>query len=132
MTENALYEQIARYLNLKHPGIIYHFDLSGVNNASKYTRALYGRLNRRAWPDLFVAHIQLVHENYGLFLELKREGTRLKKRSGEWASDHIAEQAGMMLDLRAEGYSADFAVGFDQAVAKIEAYLQGDDVNKLF
>lgn len=121
MKEAQLYEQLARYLNLKHPKVLYHFDLAGVNNPSKYSRSLYGRLNARAWPDLFIASPWL-HRS-GLFLELKRDGTRIFKRDGAFASEHIAEQAAVLVQLRAAGYWADFACGYDQAVERIEAYL---------
>ena len=125
-SEANLYEQIAQYLNLKHPNVLYHFDLSGVNNPSKYTRSLYDRLNRRAWPDLYIAKPTLAEHGYitpGLFIELKREGTRLKKKNGEWVSEHIAEQAAILDALSDVGYYATFAVGFDEAVFYIEAYL---------
>lgn len=61
----------------------------------------------------------------GLFLELKREKTRLKKKDGTWASPHIAEQAEMLEQLRARGYGAEFAVGFDEAKEIIDNYLGG-------
>lgn len=32
----------------------------------------------------------------GLFIELKRNGTHIKKRDGSYASDHIAEQAKLL------------------------------------
>lgn len=60
----------------------------------------------------------------GLFLELKRDGTRLKKKSGEWANEHIAEQAELLHILRQKGFSAEFAVGFDEAKKIIDEYLK--------
>lgn len=59
----------------------------------------------------------------GLFLELKKDGTRLKKKNGEWASDHIAEQAEVLEQLRIRGYCTKFAVGFDEAKKIIDEYL---------
>lgn len=59
----------------------------------------------------------------GLMIELKRENTRLKKKNGEWASDHIAEQAKMLARLTEKGYRAEFAVGFDEAKRIIDEYL---------
>src|SRR4051794_30674921 len=105
MRETDLYEQLARYLNLKYPRVVYHFDLSGLWTPSHQLRNLYGRLNARAWPDLFIAQPCMVggvplstaaprdwvYEETsfgGLFLELKREGSKLKKRDGSWASPH--------------------------------------------
>lgn len=61
--------------------------------------------------------------DYGLFLELKKEGTRLKKKNGEWATEHIAEQAKVLEKLRQRGYCAEFAVGFEEAKRIIDGYL---------
>jgi len=125
MKEVDLYEQLARYLNVKHPSVLYHFDLAGVNNPSPYTRSLYGRLNKRAWPDLFIASPHFLRGDGGYFLELKKEGTRIYKRDGSLVADrHIQEQAHMLQHLREHGYRADFGVGYDQSVELIEAYLQ--------
>lgn len=59
----------------------------------------------------------------GLFIELKADGVRLKKKNGEWADDHIAEQAEILEELRQAGYCAEFAVGFEEAVKIITKYL---------
>ena len=47
---------------------------------------------RRAWPDMFIAEPMprcvdgsWNHEYNGLFIELKKEGTRIKKKNGEYA-----------------------------------------------
>lgn len=132
MKEDNLYEQLAQYMSLKHPKLngLWHFDLAGVNNPSRKTRGLYSRLNTRGWPDFFLAKTALMPGTMiaytGLFLELKRDGTRIKKKTGEWASDHIAEQAETLKRLQDEGYVAMFAVGFDEAVLMIESYLQSN------
>lgn len=64
---------------------------------------------------------------FGLFLELKKEGTRLKKKNGDWATEHIAEQAEVLEKLRERGYGAEFAVGFAEAKKMIDGYLGGKD-----
>lgn len=150
MTELELQAQVADYLRLQYPDVLFHSDVgSGIKltmgQAVKQKRLQGGR---RAWPDLFVAvgrgeHIKRGHDeppkfgNYvcspvpgidmyvccGLMIELKREGTRLKKKSGEWASDHIAEQAEVLSKLRENGYAAEFACGFDEAKKIIDEYL---------
>ncbi len=135
MHETDLYEQLAQYLNMKYPGALYHFDLMGVHNPSPVSRGLYSRLNGRAWPDLFIAEPVFMPSSInvyrGLFLELKRAGTRLQKRSGEWASQHIAEQAKLLLDLQDRGFVAQFAVGLDEAVSLIESYFLGTPIQQL-
>jgi hypothetical protein len=122
-TETALYEQIAKYLNLKHRGVLYRFDQGGMWTSSHKARNLYGRLNSRAWPDLFLAKPVTDTPCAGLFLELKREGTRIQTKAGRWANPHIEEQAAVLDQLRDAGYYCEFAVGFTQAVAYIDAYL---------
>lgn len=129
--EEVLYQQLAKYLNAQYPDVIYHFDLSGVNNPSQYTRNLYGWLNARAWPDLFIAK-PYIYQNAsgeelvmnGLFLGLKREGTRVYKKDDVTpASPHVAEQLKKLDQLHDAGYEAYIAVGFDEARAYIDDYL---------
>jgi len=67
----------------------------------------------------------LVGVTSGLFIELKREGTRIKKKDGSWANEHVAEQSAVLEKLRAAGYAAEFAVGLNDALKKIDDYLGG-------
>lgn len=122
-TEAQIYEQVASWMRYQHPGVAFHMDLAGVHNPSPRTRALYGRVNRRAWPDLVVAEPRAGYG--GLYLEIKKDGTRIKKRNGDWASPHIEEQAEVLHELRTAGYVADFSVGFEQTKQMISSYLNG-------
>ena len=145
MTEAELQIQVAEYLRLQYPDVLFHSDFgSGIKltpgQAVKQKRQNGGR---RAWPDMFIAqpileenvvHMGLVDKNRfrdafslflrgGLFLELKREGTRILKKNGEWASNHIKEQAFVLELLRRRGYQAEFVCGFDEAKETIDEYL---------
>lgn len=137
MTEAELQEAVANYLVRQYPDVMFHSDFgSGIKltpgQAKKQKRQNGGR---RAWPDMFIAgtscFIELwdkgkvvpVYDKLGLFLELKKEGTRLKKKNGEWATEHIAEQAKVLRELRMCGYCAEFAVGFEEAKKIIDEYL---------
>lgn len=130
-TEIDLYEQLALYMNVQYPGVIYHFDLSGLWTPSHKARNLYGRLNKRAWPDLFIAHMRQGAAGPGswcggLFLELKKDSTVLFKKDGSMrANPHHLEQAKMLESLRMQGFFAEFAVGFDQAKELIDNYIRG-------
>lgn len=137
MTESQIQEALADYLRLKHPDVLFHSDFGSGVKLTMGQAVRQKRLNggRRAWPDMFIAEPQfkvirindpnlVTRQYHGLFIELKKEGTRLKKKNGEWASDHIAEQAKVLSELRASGYEAQFAVGYDEAVAIIENYLR--------
>ena len=136
MKEEVLQQQVADYLRLQYPKVIFHSDFGSGTKLTMGQAVRQKRLNggRRAWPDMFIAEPMEVdfgqpswRRYAGLFIELKKEGTRIVKarKPDEWASDHIAEQADLLRKLRAKGYVAEFAVGFDEAKQIIDDYLGG-------
>lgn len=121
---------------MQYPTIPYHFDLSGLWTPSHKQRNLYGRLNKRAYPDLFIAAPsaqeyeflvdarRMMRPYSGLFLELKRDGTVLHKKDGSLrANPHHIEQATVLQSLEQQGFMAVFAVGYEQATRIIDEYL---------
>lgn len=139
MREIDLQQQVADYIRLQYPGAIFHSDFGSGIKLTMGQAIKQKRLNggRRSWPDMFIAEQSVRHEdvsdhkiyewNYaGLFIELKREGTRIFKKDGKLVSDeHIREQFDMLMDLRARGYAAEFACGFDEAKKLIDDYMKG-------
>lgn len=130
MTESELQVAVADYIRLRYPNVLFHSDFgSGIKltqgQAMKQKRQNGGR---RGWPDMFIANRRYDLENcveyHGLFLELKKDGTRLHKKDGSWATEHIAEQAETLQALQDRGYETYFAVGFEEAKAIIDEYLQ--------
>lgn len=76
---------------------------------------------------------KLRHSN-GLYLELKKDGEtlypgpqakkRYKSKDGkEYKTSHLREQADVLDDLRSADYCAEFAIGYDEALRFIHAYL---------
>ena len=135
MSETELQVMVADYIKLAYPDVLFHSDFgSGIRltpgQAKKQKRQNGGI---RGWPDMFIAEPtwdKNRNKDYrGLFIELKKDGTRLKKRNGEWASEHIAEQNEMLERLEFRGYAAHFAIGFDEAKKIIDNYLGGKDGN---
>lgn len=141
MNEADLQVMVADYLRIQYPDVLFHSDFgSGIKltmaQAVKQKRQNGGK---RAWPDMFIAEPlelpkapqgimgvpECTNYRFGLFIELKKANTRLKKKNGEWASDHIAEQAEVLERLRFRGYEAEFAVGFEEAKQIIDDYLKG-------
>ena len=124
MKESELQVMVADYLCLHYPKVIFHSDFGSGIKLSFYQASLQKRQNggRRAWPDMFIAHPNKKYA--GLFLELKRDGVRLKKRDGGYSSPHLSEQAKVLTRLNHEGYLAKFAVGFNEAKRIIDAYLE--------
>ena len=127
MREHEMYIQIADYMRYQYPEVIYRFDLAAdlklsIGQAKKHKR-LQGR---RGYPDLFVAEARRLGDRYyaGLFIELKKAGTRIYRKDGRLVSDaHIREQFDMLEQLRQRGYMAEFACGFDEAKKIIDEYL---------
>ncbi len=134
MKESEIQMLVADYLRLQYPDVIFHSDFGSGIKLTMGQATKQKRLNggRRAWPDMFIAQPMDLDRGqiswryyHGLFIELKKDGTRLKKQNGEWSSEHIKEQAIMLDRLQKRGYKADFALGFDQAKKLIDDYLGG-------
>lgn len=131
-TEAQLQAQVADYIRLKYPTVLFHSDFgSGIKltmgQAAKQKRQNGGR---RAWPDMFIAEPRTVRvkgDKYfycGLFLELKREDTKIFLKNGLLTTNqHIREQFDLLQQLKESGYAAEFACGFDEAKKIIDEYL---------
>lgn len=60
----------------------------------------------------------------GLFIELKKDGTRIFKKDGTLVADeHIREQFDKLESLRRRGYCAEFACGLEEAKKLVDKYL---------
>ena len=139
MTELVIQKHLADYLRLQYKDVLFHSDFGSGTKLTVGQAVRQKQLNGgiRGWPDLFIAepkkviiskgeHTRLVAGYHGLFIELKREGTRIFKKDGTLVSDeHIREQFDMLHDLRAKGYAAEFACGFDEAKKLIDDYMKG-------
>jgi hypothetical protein len=122
VNEALVHEQVCQYLRLQYPEVMFRTDLGGIRltigQAAKVKRLQAGR----AFPDLFVA--EPCGGFHGLFIELKREGVRVRKADGTlMANEHIREQNAVIEELTKRGYYATFASGFEQAKAVLDHYL---------
>lgn len=132
MTEQELQAQVADYLRLRYPTVLFHSDYGSGIKLTIGQAIRQKRLNggRRSWPDMFIAEPRTVVKDgdkyfyAGLFIELKRPGTRILTKKGMLvANEHIREQFDMLELLRKSGYAAEFACGFDEAKKIIDEYL---------
>lgn len=122
--ESQIYKNVATFLNMKYPMVMYHFDLSGVNNASIYSRVLYSQLNGRAWPDLFIPEPRGIYK--GLFMEIKAEGapTAILKNGKVTKNLHVREQWETLVKLGNRGYLALMVSGYADAQEAVDTYLK--------
>ena len=120
-SEKSLHFQVCEYLRLQYPNVIFNTDLSGIRLTMGQAVQAKKLRSSNGFPDL------VIYEQKGnwsaLMIELKKEGTRLEKKTGELADDHIKEQSLMHVNLRNRGYLAQFAIGFEQAKDLIDWYL---------
>ena len=125
MKESDLQIMVADYLSIHYPKVLFHSDFGSGIKLTKGQAVKQKRQNggRRGWPDILVA--EPAKGCYGLFIELKKDGTRLKKKDGTWASAHLEEQNEVLNQLQKKGYAAYFAVGFEEAKQIIDDYLEG-------
>lgn len=123
-SEHNLYEQIARYLQLQYPDVIYRFDLASDLKLTPGQAAKHKRLHpERGYPDLFIAESS--SKDHGLYLEIKTESNSPYKKDGTLKKDkHLEEQAEMLERLRARGYKAEFGVGIEECKKIIDEYLR--------
>jgi hypothetical protein len=121
-SEKNLHRQVCEYLRIKYPATLYNSDMSGVRLTKGQAITASLLRSNKGFPDL------AIYEPRGgyhcLFIVLKREGDKLYKKSGDWATDHLREQAECMRLLKSKGYACHFAIGFDEAVTVIDAYLK--------
>ncbi len=132
-SEEDLSFMVARYMQLKHPTVLYHFDFGSGTKLTMGQAVKNKRLNKRSWPDLFIAkqailpfsNLDLKGTYNGLFIELKKDGTKIYLKDGRTlvASEHIRAQASTLESLRMAGYMAEFVIGFDECTKLIDDYL---------
>ena len=126
--EEILHLKVCDYLRKNYPDVLFRTDFSSGMKMTPGQAAKHKKFQKsRAWPDLFIACSDRDGweiKECGLFLELKAEGTKLYKKNGEMvANKHYREQAEMLKKLRSEGYAAEFAIGYDEAIKQIHEYL---------
>lgn len=121
--EETLHLKVCDYLRKNYPDVLFRTDFSSGMKMTPGQVAKHKKFQKsRAWPDLFIAESNILTS--GLFLELKAEGVKLYKKNGEMvANKHYQEQAEMLEKLRSNGYIAEFAVGYDEAIKIITNYL---------
>jgi len=121
VVEMQLQFGIVQWLRDVHPGVPFKADTSAIKTTIGTARKMAKLGNTPDWPDIFIA--VPAQEYHGLFMEFKRDGTRIKNGNGEYATPHLAAQAAFLETLRKNGYAAEFAVGWVNIRKLAESYL---------
>ena len=130
--ENQIQRELCAYLKIQYPNVRFKSDMSGEyiggSGAKNHfqTVRIANQRSHKGFPDLQIYERQ--GKFCGLALELKadhaspykKDGT-LKKEYTEQGKRH--DQVLWLKHLAKIGWSADFAVGFNEAKIRIDNYL---------
>ena len=126
-TEYSLQLAICNYLKVQYPDVMFRSDLGGIRLTPGLAAKAKSLQHGRGFPDLFIPEPRLDPTGwplYGLFVEIKVEGTKIHKKDGiNFTTPHIREQAEMLVNLTSKGYFARFGIGFDKCKELIDWYL---------
>jgi hypothetical protein len=134
--EENLQKMVCRYLRIQYPNVIFRSDYASGLHLTPYQAKTHASMQSgRAFPDLFI--FEPSRGFNGMALELKKEGTTIilktGARKGKVSSNpHIQEQALMINNLRHKGYYADFGVGMDDCLKKIDWYFNKPQTKEMF
>jgi hypothetical protein len=120
--EETLHIAICNYIKIQHPRVLFTSESSGIRVSIYQAKKLKSMRSCAGLPDIMIFEPRKNY--YGMFLEIKREGTIIYKKDGDIrADDHLKEQEEILHRLKQRGYFAEFVVGFEQAKAIIDYYL---------
>ena len=119
--EYQICKDIAIYMRLQYPNVLFHFDLAGLNLSRAQAGMMKAIQGNRGFPDLFIAEAKNGYS--GCFIEVKVEGIKLYKKNFEAITPHVDEQLEFQDILRIKGYKCDFGIGWDECKLLIDQYL---------
>lgn len=113
--EWEIYKHVSNWIQLRFPGIIYHFDYGSGLKMTKGQARKQKLINRkRGFPDLFIAEARGGY--HGLFIEIKRS-------EKIYVNDHVREQRKVLKELEKRGYMAVMVGGLENVINTIQNYL---------
>lgn len=154
--ESVVYEQLADWMNLQYPGVLYRFDVGADVYVPPAVANKFKRLHpRRGHPDMFIAEPQFIYEELkeervythslptikidpeatyaltgfaGLYLELKKEGETLSP--GDRAKKRYKSKDGLEYKTEHLMEQADYLYDLRNKGYKAEFAIGFDDAVK--
>ncbi len=122
MKETNLHIRICHYIKHQYPKILFTSESSGLRVSIQQAKLLKKMRSCAGLPDLWI--LEPRKNYYGMFLELKKEGTTIYKKNGDIRADkHLQEQEEILHQLQQKGYFATFSIGYEETKALIDYYL---------
>ena len=122
MKEEQLHIAICNYIKLQYPNVIFTSESSGIRVFRQQAKKLKSMRSCSGLPDIMIFEPR--KQKAGMFLEVKKDGTKIYKKDGELTKDkHLNQQEEILHRLKEKGYFAEFVVGFDEAKVIIDWYM---------
>lgn len=141
--EEKVQLQVCEYIKKAYPDVIFTCDLASGMKLPIWVAAANKKMrSSRGFPDLYIACPKEVESawtsrdsngnfnkgtikimKHGLFIEIKKEGIRLKNGTIP-KTEHHTEQAEILARLNQLNYKAVFGCGFEECKNIIDEYLK--------
>lgn len=121
-TEKEIHVNICEYLRLQYPELLFTSDAGGLRVSMGVIMEVKRKSCNYKIPDLLI--FQRNSQYNGCFIEIKRSAGDLYLKSGKLKNDHVKAQEECLAMLRQQGYYAEFGVGYNDTIQKIERYLE--------
>jgi hypothetical protein len=123
--EENLSLAVSRYLMYQYPGVVFTTEAGGLKLGRNAAKKLSQQRSGRGIPDIIILQPSVDGLYHGLCLELKQQTKSPFLKNGNLSTnEHIQEQWQVIQKLRKVGYSAHFAVGYEQATTMIDYHLK--------
>lgn len=122
--ERAIQRALITTLRVEFPFVVDFFNdwAAGAYLTPGQFRERRALSSGKGWSDLFIPYPSRGY--HGLFLEIKKEGVRIKRRDGQLVSDdQIRTEAAFLQRMNRLGYFARFGIGMDNCERFIRWYL---------
>ena len=122
--EYHLHKQIAEYIRLKYPAVIFRSDLGGIKlTIGQAVKNKVLQMDDQGYPDLFIVVGR--RGFHGLFLEFKKDALEIYTKNDKLRKNkHIQDQIQMMNRLLEEGYLCKFCWSFIAGTKILDWYLK--------
>jgi hypothetical protein len=120
--EEVLHFQIANYLKIQYPKVLFISESSGLRVSPGLALKLKKVRSTHVHVDLYI--LEPRNGYCGLFLELKAVDIYKKNSTELLKNSHVSDQAETIKMLNEKGYKASFAIYFDDARKQIDEYLK--------
>lgn len=120
--EAKIHIAICDYIRLQYPKTVFTSEAGGIYTTMSQARLIKRTRSSVGIPDLIIFEPR--GEFCGLFLEIKKDGTSIYKKNGEFvSSEHLNNQRAVMETLISKGYACYFVIGFDNAKQILDNYM---------